>query len=1105
MAIAGTLSINVVGHTADFERAMARTRQQVHDTSRVIHQGQSAFSALGKQVMGLAAGFVSLAAAKRAAESLVSANVQAQSLAMTFQAITGSAAKAGQTLANLRSFANETGQSFSTLAGSFKGIAAAAEGTALAGEGARTVLEGFTRTMQRQGLSNEAVQGSFLALSQMISKGTVLAEEFRGQLGERLPNALQVAARVMGVTTKEFSLMMKEGDVIPSVLLPRMAREFTRMSEGQPPINNLTTATNRLKNAWEELAASPAVTNFVKRLTDSMPHLVTVLRLLDETMRGLSGASSPDVVALQRSYPQLTDKIGAAPEVAQLDAAAAKIFAAQAQLKRAEDSLKQIAKDPLAAIMLDAAKAAVDVAREDLQETEGAYKKILASLTARVESTAKTLAQAKPKPVDENIQRGIELQQTLNSAMEDYELAMQRIQDRLARNPNYREQALKDEIAAGEALEKQYERILAREKALIPYLPQAGAGAATAAQLPGGGALAMRESPYTALIQQSAARHKEDAALISNLIYRESGFNARARGKDGERGLGQIMPGTGTRLGLHTDADYFDPGKNIDATAKYVAQMRSILRQKFGVLEDETRLVLAAYNAGIGNVSDAIEATTKAGQVPTFANVLPRLPMPGTTGPHVKNIYGGGSVAASAPAPGASLGVGPETQLAAIRERLRLNELEVKTLANQETRLKQLFDLYDDIDKLAMSPDAYEASLFDRMQLQATQMSKWRQLLMEHPKEAMEGLEDEIPLMQERVAAVFLDVTRDIMRASLQSNLHSLIAEASAAVQRFQHETMAGNLALQFPDDAARVGLPPEGIAAQAGRFVPTQRAQQASQDIAMVARMEALGLATDEYAAALARVRAAEASQAGAEFLQQLQDEYDMLTLTTAALQARALADKGVEPAAIAKAEGLRQSIALMQDMKKVSSTVIDALVEMAATGEVSFKNLASSFLRMVLNMTVEASGLKKMLADLLSQGAQAGINWLGLATSAVSAAAGGSSGGTDYYGAGMAAGGPVQSASRYLVGEVRPELFVSKRGLVAMVGMKGPELFAPPEAGEIVPLDQIHSRLPALLKATAPPQWRPASRQHNVATCRSLLWRRTRGRRAGDARSVL
>lgn len=47
-------------------------------------------------------------------------------------------------------------------------------------------------------LSKDQMDGVFLALGQMISKGKVQAEELRGQLGERLPGAFDMAAKAMG-------------------------------------------------------------------------------------------------------------------------------------------------------------------------------------------------------------------------------------------------------------------------------------------------------------------------------------------------------------------------------------------------------------------------------------------------------------------------------------------------------------------------------------------------------------------------------------------------------------------------------------------------------------------------------------------------------------------------------------------------------------------------------------------------------------------------------------------------------------------------------------------------------------------------------------------
>ena len=68
------------------------------------------------------------------------------------------------------------------------------------------------------------MHGAFIALGQMISKGKVQAEELRGQLGERLPGAFQLAAKAMGMTTAALDKFMADGKLTAEELLPKLAK-----------------------------------------------------------------------------------------------------------------------------------------------------------------------------------------------------------------------------------------------------------------------------------------------------------------------------------------------------------------------------------------------------------------------------------------------------------------------------------------------------------------------------------------------------------------------------------------------------------------------------------------------------------------------------------------------------------------------------------------------------------------------------------------------------------------------------------------------------------------------------------------------------------------
>ena len=63
-------------------------------------------------------------------------------------------------------------------------------------------------------LSMDQMNGTFLAIEQIISKGKFTSEEVRRQLGDRLPGAFNILANAMGKTTAELDKMMANGDLL---------------------------------------------------------------------------------------------------------------------------------------------------------------------------------------------------------------------------------------------------------------------------------------------------------------------------------------------------------------------------------------------------------------------------------------------------------------------------------------------------------------------------------------------------------------------------------------------------------------------------------------------------------------------------------------------------------------------------------------------------------------------------------------------------------------------------------------------------------------------------------------------------------------------------
>ncbi len=93
-------------------------------------------------------------------------------------------------------------------------------------------------------------------------------------------------------------------------------------------------------------------------------------------------------------------------------------------------------------------------------------------------------------------------------------------------------------------------------------------------------------------IDQAASKHRLDPALIRALIHAESGFSVRARSPKGAQGLMQLMPGTAAELGVQ---DPYEARSNIMGGVKHLARLQK-------ALNGDTRLMMAAYNAGLGAV-----------------------------------------------------------------------------------------------------------------------------------------------------------------------------------------------------------------------------------------------------------------------------------------------------------------------------------------------------------------------------------------------------------------------------------------------------------------------------------------------------------------------
>lgn len=115
------------------------------------------------------------------------------------------------------------------------------------------IFRSMTKAASVLGLKTDELQGIYLALEQMLSKGKVSTEELRRQLGERLPGAMGIMAASIGVTLPKLDEMLRKGEVLSAEVLPNFA-DAVEVAFGIDTVDKVRTLVaeqNRLTAAFQ--------------------------------------------------------------------------------------------------------------------------------------------------------------------------------------------------------------------------------------------------------------------------------------------------------------------------------------------------------------------------------------------------------------------------------------------------------------------------------------------------------------------------------------------------------------------------------------------------------------------------------------------------------------------------------------------------------------------------------------------------------------------------------------------------------------------------------------------------------------------------------------
>lgn len=225
-----------------------------------------------------------------AGKSILDAQIAFQRLENSYKAVFGSGA--ASQLDMVYQQVDRVGLKFFDTANAAKSFFAAGQDTKLAPE-LENIFKALTDTGAALQLSTEEVNGAFVALGQMISKGKVQAEELRGQLGERLPGAFQMAAKAMGMTTAELDKFMADGKLTAEQLLPALAEALEEKygRAAAEAANTAQGAINRMSNEWElfkkNVMDSGPMIDMINAVTDALASMNKIKNMQAERDRAV--------------------------------------------------------------------------------------------------------------------------------------------------------------------------------------------------------------------------------------------------------------------------------------------------------------------------------------------------------------------------------------------------------------------------------------------------------------------------------------------------------------------------------------------------------------------------------------------------------------------------------------------------------------------------------------------------------------------------------------------------------------------------------------------------------------------------------------------------
>lgn len=206
-----------------------------------------------------AGGAITIAATVALSGKIMNTGQDFESALSGLTAITGSTDKAAKEFDYLRDQSNRLGLDLLKTSKDYTQFAAAV-GDKLPKDQMRSIFEGASEWGLVTGADADAQSRALKALNQMMSKGTVMSEELKGQLSEALPGAVGLFVKALNqmkgrtdLTEKDLFDLMKEGKLFSKDILPEVAKQMKAAARNGGALDK---AMKSNRASWQRLQTS---------------------------------------------------------------------------------------------------------------------------------------------------------------------------------------------------------------------------------------------------------------------------------------------------------------------------------------------------------------------------------------------------------------------------------------------------------------------------------------------------------------------------------------------------------------------------------------------------------------------------------------------------------------------------------------------------------------------------------------------------------------------------------------------------------------------------------------------------------------------------------